>query len=65
MAETATLVESIAKLSVLEVSEFVKALEEKFGVKQPPRWHLLLRQAVQLRSRVPRRKKNRIFCRCS
>src|SRR5258706_769633 len=33
MAETATLVEQISKLSVLEVSELVKALEEKFGVK--------------------------------
>jgi large subunit ribosomal protein L7/L12 len=29
----ATLVEEISKLSVLEVSELVKALEEKFGVK--------------------------------
>src|SRR5258706_1983022 len=33
MAETATLVEQISNLSVLEVSELVKALEEKFGVK--------------------------------
>ncbi len=33
MADTATLVENISKLSVLEVSELVKALEEKFGVK--------------------------------
>jgi large subunit ribosomal protein L7/L12 len=33
MAETAALVEEISKLSVLEVSELVKALEEKFGVK--------------------------------
>ena len=33
MAETATLVEQISKLSVLEVSELVKALEDKFGVK--------------------------------
>jgi|SRR5690242_17794680 len=33
MAETATIVEQISKLSVLEVSELVKALEEKFGVK--------------------------------
>jgi large subunit ribosomal protein L7/L12 len=33
MAETATLVEEISKLSVLEVSQLVKALEEKFGVK--------------------------------
>ena len=33
MANTATLVEEISKLSVLEVSELVKALEEKFGVK--------------------------------
>jgi large subunit ribosomal protein L7/L12 len=33
MAATAALVEEISKLSVLEVSELVKALEEKFGVK--------------------------------
>jgi large subunit ribosomal protein L7/L12 len=33
MADTATFVEQISKLSVLEVSELVKALEEKFGVK--------------------------------
>ena len=33
MAATAELVEQISKLSVLEVSELVKALEEKFGVK--------------------------------
>jgi large subunit ribosomal protein L7/L12 len=33
MADTATLVEEISKLSVLEVSELVKALEDKFGVK--------------------------------
>ena len=33
MAETTTLVEQISKLSVLEVSELVKALEDKFGVK--------------------------------
>src|SRR5579871_4781917 len=33
MADTATMVEQISKLSVLEVSELVKALEEKFGVK--------------------------------
>jgi large subunit ribosomal protein L7/L12 len=33
MAETSTLVDQISKLSVLEVSELVKALEEKFGVK--------------------------------
>jgi len=33
MAETATLVDQISKLSVLEVSELVKALEDKFGVK--------------------------------
>jgi large subunit ribosomal protein L7/L12 len=33
MSETATLVEQISKLSVLEVSELVKALEDKFGVK--------------------------------
>jgi large subunit ribosomal protein L7/L12 len=33
MANSATLVEEISKLTVLEVSELVKALEEKFGVK--------------------------------
>jgi len=33
MAETATLVETISKLTILEVSELVKALEDKFGVK--------------------------------
>src|SRR6185295_5708658 len=33
MADTATFVEQISKLSILEVSELVKALEEKFGVK--------------------------------
>jgi len=33
MANSAALVEEISKLSVLEVSELVKALEEKFGVK--------------------------------
>lgn len=33
MANTAALIEEISKLSVLEVSELVKALEEKFGVK--------------------------------
>src|SRR5471032_3669095 len=33
MADTATFVEQISKLTVLEVSELVKALEEKFGVK--------------------------------
>jgi large subunit ribosomal protein L7/L12 len=33
MANTATLVEEISKLTVLEVSELVKALEEKLGVK--------------------------------
>jgi large subunit ribosomal protein L7/L12 len=33
MADTGTMVEQISKLSVLEVSELVKALEEKFGVK--------------------------------
>src|SRR5882672_3912442 len=33
MADQATLVAEISKLSVLEVSELVKALEEKFGVK--------------------------------
>jgi large subunit ribosomal protein L7/L12 len=33
MAETSTLVDQISKLSVLEVSELVKALEDKFGVK--------------------------------
>jgi large subunit ribosomal protein L7/L12 len=33
MADKAAIVEEISKLSVLEVSELVKALEEKFGVK--------------------------------
>ena len=33
MADSATLVEEISKMTVLEVSELVKALEEKFGVK--------------------------------
>jgi large subunit ribosomal protein L7/L12 len=33
MADKAALVEEISKLSVLEVSELVKALEDKFGVK--------------------------------
>lgn len=33
MANTIELVDQISKLSVLEVSELVKALEEKFGVK--------------------------------
>ena len=33
MADNTALVEEISKLSVLEVSELVKALEEKFGVK--------------------------------
>ena len=33
MADTAAFVEQISKLSVLEVSELVKALEQKFGVK--------------------------------
>lgn len=33
MSDTATLVEQISKMSVLEVSELVKSLEEKFGVK--------------------------------
>jgi large subunit ribosomal protein L7/L12 len=33
MSNTATLVEEISKLSVLEVSELVKSLEDKFGVK--------------------------------
>ena len=33
MSDTATFVEQISKLSVLEVSELVKALEDKFGVK--------------------------------
>src|SRR5436305_320260 len=33
MADNAALVEQISKLSVLEVSELVKALEDKFGVK--------------------------------
>ena len=30
------IVDEIEKLTVLEVSELVKALEEKFGVPQPP-----------------------------
>lgn len=33
MADTAGLVDQISKMSVLEVSELVKALEDKFGVK--------------------------------
>jgi len=33
MSDTATLVEQISKLSILEVSELVKSLEDKFGVK--------------------------------
>src|ERR1700716_2966706 len=33
MADKAALVEEISKMSVLEVSELVKSLEEKFGVK--------------------------------
>jgi len=33
MANTVELVDQISKLSVLEVSELVKALEDKFGVK--------------------------------
>lgn len=33
MADKGALVEEISKMSVLEVSELVKALEEKFGVK--------------------------------
>jgi large subunit ribosomal protein L7/L12 len=33
MADKTALVEEISKLTVLEVSELVKALEEKFGVK--------------------------------
>jgi large subunit ribosomal protein L7/L12 len=33
MADKTALVEEISKLSVLEVSELVKALEDKFGVK--------------------------------
>jgi large subunit ribosomal protein L7/L12 len=33
MADNSALVEQISKLSVLEVSELVKSLEEKFGVK--------------------------------
>ena len=33
MAEKTALVEEISKMTVLEVSELVKALEEKFGVK--------------------------------
>ena len=32
MADQATLVAEISKMSVLEVSELVKALEERFGV---------------------------------
>jgi len=33
MADKTAFVEEISKMSVLEVSELVKALEEKFGVK--------------------------------
>ena len=33
MADKTALVEEISKMSVLEVSELVKALEDKFGVK--------------------------------
>jgi large subunit ribosomal protein L7/L12 len=33
MADNTAIVDQISKLSVLEVSELVKALEEKFGVK--------------------------------
>src|ERR1051326_1181300 len=33
MADTTTLVDQISKLSVLEVAELVKALEDKLGVK--------------------------------
>jgi len=33
MANTVELIDQISKLSVLEVSELVKALEDKFGVK--------------------------------
>ncbi len=33
MADNTALVEQISKLTVLEVSELVKSLEEKFGVK--------------------------------
>ena len=33
MADNTALVDQISKLSVLEVSELVKSLEEKFGVK--------------------------------
>ncbi len=33
MADNSAIVEQISKLSVLEVSELVKSLEEKFGVK--------------------------------
>jgi len=33
MSDTATMVEQISKLTILEVSELVKALEDKFGVK--------------------------------
>jgi len=33
MADNTAIIDQISKLSVLEVSELVKALEEKFGVK--------------------------------
>lgn len=36
MADQKKLIEEISKLSVLEVSELVKALEEKFGVSAAP-----------------------------
>jgi len=36
MADQTKLIEDISKLSVLEVSELVKALEEKFGVSAAP-----------------------------
>ncbi len=36
MADQTKLIEEISKLSVLEVSELVKALEEKFGVSAAP-----------------------------
>jgi len=36
MSDLKALVEQIEKLSVLEVADLVKALEEKFGVSAPP-----------------------------
>lgn len=36
MADQTKLIEEISKLSVLEVSQLVKALEEKFGVSAAP-----------------------------